>query len=158
MNRRLRQFIIACALSVTVRAALADGGALPGPLSSYDPPLTPEFRSLLREASVEAGAQVFERKCATCHDGAKDGKPSKGPNLWNVFGRKAATFTNFRYSDAMRKSGHTWTYATLDYYLSDTERAVPGKSMDLSGLRSAKMRADLLAYLRTLNDAPPALP
>ncbi len=58
----------------------------------------------------------------------------------------------------MRKSGHTWTYATLDYYLSDTERAVPGRSMDLTGLRSAKMRADLLAYLRTLNDAPPALP
>lgn len=154
MNRRLKQLVIACALVIAGRAAFADSG----PLSSYDPPLTPELRAFLREASAEAGAQVFERKCATCHDGAKDGKPSKGPNLWNVFGRKAATFTDFKYSDAMRKSGHTWTYATLDYYLNDTERAVPGKSMDLSGLRSPKMRADLLAYLRTLNDAPPALP
>ncbi len=154
MNRRIIQRIIACALTVAGQAALADSG----PLSSYDPPLTPELRSLLREASVEAGAAVFERKCATCHDGAKDGKPSKGPNLWNVFGRTAAMSAVFVYSDAMRKSGHRWTYATLDYYLSDTERAVPGRSMDLTGLRSAKMRADLLAYLRTLNDVPPALP
>ncbi len=154
MNRRLNQLIIASALVVAGRVALADSG----PLSSYDPPLTPELRTLLRAANVEAGAQVFERKCATCHDGAKDGKPSKGPNLWNIFGRKAAGSAVFGYSDAMRKSGHSWTYATLDYYLSDTERAVPGKSMNLTGLRSSKMRADLLAYLRTLNDVPPALP
>jgi cytochrome c len=154
MNRRLKQYIIASALFIAGRVALADSG----PLSSYDPPLTPELRTLLREASAEAGAAVFERKCATCHDGSKDGKPSKGPNLWNVFGRKAASSAVFEYSDAMRKSSHIWTYATLDYYLSDTERAVPGKAMNLTGLRSPEMRADLLAYLRTLNDAPPALP
>ncbi|MCF8198318.1 MAG: c-type cytochrome [Sulfuritalea sp.] len=154
MKRRLAQLTIAFAAVVAGPAALADSG----PLFSYDPPLTPELRTLLHKASVEAGAQVFERKCATCHDGAKDGKPSKGPNLWNVFGRKAAFSPSFKYSAAMHKSGHTWTYSTLDYYLSDTERAVPGKAMDLAGLRSAKMRADLLAYLRTLNDTPPALP
>lgn len=154
MNQCFALPLLTFALIAASPGALADGG----PLSRYDPPLTPELRTLLHEASAEAGAQVFERRCATCHDGAKDGKPSKGPNLWNIFGRKAATFTDFKYSDAMRASGHTWTYATLDYYLSDTERAVPGKSMDLAGLRSAKMRADLLAYLRTLNDTPPALP
>ncbi|MCF8198080.1 MAG: c-type cytochrome [Sulfuritalea sp.] len=154
MEQRLTLPLVAFALVVASPAAPAEGG----PLYSYDPPLTPELRARLQAANAEAGAQVFERKCSTCHDGAKDGKPSKGPNLWNVFDRKAATFTDFKYSDAMRASGHTWTYATLDYYLSDTERAVPGKTMDLAGLRSAKMRADLLVYLRTLNDTPPALP
>lgn len=153
MNARLFRFVIIGAL-IGGGPALAESG----PLSGYNPPLSPELRALLRAASAEAGAAVFERKCANCHDGAKDGKPSKGPNLWNVFGRKAAGSSAFKYSEAMRKSGHIWTYATLDYYLSDTERAVPGKSMNLTGLRSPEMRADLLAYLRTLNDEPPALP
>ena len=72
-------------------------------------------------------------------------------------GRKAGAVAGFAYSDAMRKSGHTWTLAALDYYLADTERAVPGRSMDFTGIADVKVRSDLVAYLRTMSDAPPPL-
>lgn len=152
MKRNLRLAPILLALPAAT--ALADGG----PLASYAPTLAPETAALIAGADVEAGARTFERKCAQCHDGARGGGHSKGPHLWNVLGRKAGSAPGFNYSNAMRSSGHTWGYATLDYFLSDTERAVPGRAMDLTGLPDAKMRAAVIAYLRTLGDNPPPLP
>ncbi|MCP5222181.1 MAG: cytochrome c family protein, partial [Zoogloeaceae bacterium] len=51
-----------------------------------------------------------------------------------------------------------WTYATLSYYLKDTETAVPGREMNFVGIADDATRANVVAYLRTLNDAPPPLP
>ncbi len=152
MKRNLRFALILLVLPAAT--ALGEGG----PLATYAPTLSPETAVLIAGADVEAGARTFERKCAQCHDGAKDGGHSKGPHLWNVIGRKAGSAPGFNYSNAMRGSGHTWNYATLDYFLSDTERAVPGRAMDLTGLQDAKMRAAVIAYLRTLGDNPPPLP
>lgn len=137
-------------LALPAATALADGG----PLATYAPALAPETAALIAAADVEAGARAFERRCSQCHDAARDGGHAKGPHLWNVLGRKAGSAPGFNYSNAMRGSGHTWTYATIDYFLSDTERAVPGRAMDLTGLPDAKLRASVIAYLRTLADAP----
>ena len=119
--------------------------------------VAPAFIDRIARADVEAGAKTFDRRCSTCHDIAKDGKHSKGPLLWNVVGRKAGSSPGFVYSDAMRRSGHTWTLEALDYYLADTERAVPGRAMDFVGIPDAKVRAELVAYLRTMSDSPVAL-
>lgn len=129
-----------------------------GPLSSYAPPADPALYARIARADVGAGAKTFDRRCATCHDAEKTGKHSKGPLLWNVVGRKAGSSPGFVYSDAMRRSGHTWTLEALDYYLADTERAVPGRSMDFVGIPDAKVRAELVAYLRTMSDTPVPLP
>ena len=129
-----------------------------GPLSKYTPPADPALYARIAQADVDAGAKTFDRRCATCHDAEKAGKHSKGPLLWNVVGRKAGSSPGFAYSDAMRRSGHTWTLEALDYYLADTERAVPGRSMDFVGIPDEKVRAELVAYLRTMSDAPVALP
>lgn len=129
-----------------------------GPLSSYAPPADPALYERIARADVGAGAKTFDRRCATCHDAEKTGKHSKGPLLWNVVGRKAGSSPGFVYSDAMRRSGHTWTLEALDYYLADTERAVPGRSMDFVGIPDAKVRAELVAYLRTMSDTPVPLP
>ncbi|RLJ62642.1 c-type cytochrome [Sulfurisoma sediminicola] len=145
--------LVAVLLALAVPPAVAGGS-----LADYDPPLTPELRERLAQADLAAGARFFERKCSQCHDGTRDGAHAKGPLLWNVFGRKAGTIAGFVFSDAMRKSGHTWNFATLDYYLADTEVAVPGKAMDFVGIPDAKLRAAVVAYVRTLNDAPPPLP
>lgn len=151
MMRDLRRASLALAvLALAVPVARADTG----PLSRYAPPSDPGLLERIARADPEAGAKAFDRRCSTCHDVEKGGKPSKGPPLWNVVGRKAGTVAGFAYSDAMRKSGHTWTLATLDYYLSDTERAVPGRSMDFTGIADANARADLVAYLRTMSDTP----
>ncbi len=127
-------------------------------LANYPPELTEEFKELLRTADVEAGADYFDRKCINCHDAKKDGIHNMGPLLWNLFGRKAGSEEDFEYSEAMKQSGHTWDYATLNYYLTRTDRAVPGRIMNFRGIRKDKQRADLLAYLRQFNEQPPKLP
>ena len=137
-------------LALLAPAAHADAG----PLSNYTPPADPALAARIAAADVAAGERTFDRRCATCHDVAKDGKHSKGPLLWNVVGRKAGALPGFAYSDAMRRSGHVWTLEALDYYLADTERAVPGRSMDFNGIADAKLRADLVAFLRSMSDAP----
>ncbi|CAG0966354.1 Cytochrome c2 [Burkholderiales bacterium] len=138
-------------------AFAAAATAQTGALARGAPPPDPALAGRVAGADAAAGARTFERRCSTCHDVEKDGKHSKGPLLWNVLGRKAATSAGFAYSDAMRRSGHEWTVATLDYYLADTERAVPGRAMDFTGIPDAKVRADLIAFLRTKGDAPAPL-
>jgi len=140
------------------QSANANADSSPGPLFSYQPPLDPEFVSLMHEADLAKGEKLFMRKCSSCHDNEKQGGHGKGPHLWNVMGRKAGTIAGFEFSDAMRGSGHTWTYATLDYYLTRTDRAVPGLAMEFRGLRRVKDRAALIAFLRLQNDMPPPLP
>ncbi len=128
-------------------------------LKEFTPELTLEFRELLRAAKPEEGREIFERKCSSCHDADKDGGHGKGPHLWNVVGRKAGSAPGFDgYSDAMKNSGHVWTLAALNYYLTRTDRAVPGRAMNFRGIRRDKLRARLLAYLRTLSDNPVPLP
>ncbi|MBC8212837.1 MAG: c-type cytochrome [Gammaproteobacteria bacterium] len=129
-------------------------------LRSYKPQLSDEFKDLLREAAQhpEQGEEIFMRKCSSCHDHKKAGGHGKGPHLWNVLGRQAGTVAKFYFSDAMSGSGHQWTLATLNYYLTNTEQAVPGRLMEFRGIRKDEERAKLIAFLRTLNDNPPALP
>jgi cytochrome c len=127
-------------------------------LADFQPTLSEEFKALLNEADPEAGEMIFMRKCSSCHDHEKDGGHGKGPHLWNVMGRKAAVSEGFEYSDAMRNSGHVWTFATLNYYLTSSDRAVPGLIMEFRGITKEPVRAKLLAFLRTLHDEPPALP
>ncbi len=127
-------------------------------LANYTPLLSIEFKSLLNNADVIAGEEYFMRKCSSCHDAVKSETHGKGPNLWNVLGRKAGTAVGFDYSEAMRQSGHTWNYATLNYYLTRTKRAVPGRKMNFRGIRKDAYRAKLLLFLRSMNDNPPPLP
>ncbi len=137
------------AASFAAGEAFADG---------YVPSLTPELKTRLAEADVAAGARFFERKCSQCHDGEKNGGHGKGPHLWNVMGRQAASVPGFIFSAAMKKVGRAWDYAALDYYLADTDRAVPGRAMEFTGIPDARLRAAVISYLRTLGDAPAPLP
>ena len=127
-------------------------------LANFTPVLSAELKQLLQTADAAAGEEFFMRKCSSCHDEYKSATHGKGPNLWNVMGRQAGSAQGFDYSDAMRQSGHTWNYATLNYYLTDTKRAVPGRIMNFKGIRKDKNRAKLLLFLRSMNDNPPPLP
>lgn len=153
MNAALRT-LAGLVLFLPAFAVLAE----PGPLASYDPPLDPAIAGMIAKADLKAGARYFERKCSQCHDAEKSGGNFKGPHLWNVMGRMAATREGFRFSTAMKAVKKKWTYATLNYYLADTERAVPGREMNLTGIEDDATRANVIAYLRTLSDAPAELP
>jgi cytochrome c len=138
----------------TASPVLAQGDTL----AYFTPTLSDSFKQLMRDARVEDGEEIFMRKCSSCHDHEKDGGHGKGPHLWNVLGRKAGSAPGFDYSDAMKNIGHTWNLATINYYLTRTDRAVPGRAMDFRGIRRDKVRAKLLRFLMTINDNPPALP
>ena len=155
-----RMLVRLLSVAILCYSTLAGAGdkVTTGPLSSYTPELTPEFKQLLKSADLEAGKEYFMRKCSSCHDEYYSDTHGKGPNLWNVFGRKAGTAKDFDYSDAMRNSGHTWTWETLNYYLTNTKRAVPGRRMNFRGIKKDKDRAKLLIFLRSMNDNPPSLP
>lgn len=138
--------------------SLASADAEQTTLAVYQPEMGEEFILLLREADPAAGEKVFMRKCSSCHDHLKEGGHGKGPHLWNLVPRTAGTIPGFEFSEAMQGSGHPWTLANLDYYLTRTDRAVPGLSMNFRGIRKDSTRADLIKFLWTLSDDPQALP
>ena len=98
---------------------------------------------------VDKGKDVFATECAECHS-AREGKNKKGPSLFGVVGRKAATVADASYSDALKASGITWTPDKIDAYVTAPKKLVPGGKMKYDGLASAAERAELLAYLATL--------
>ena len=100
--------------------------------------------------NVEAGKDVFATECAECHS-VREGKNKKGPSMFVVVGRKAASIADATYSDSLKASGITWTPDRLDAYITAPKKLVPGGKMKYDGLASATERADLLAYLATLH-------
>ena len=94
---------------------------------------------------VEHGRQVY-RKCQVCHS-LEPGKNALGPSLAGIVGKKAAGVPNFLYSEALRASGLTWDEATLDRYLLDPQKLVPGNKMPFPGMRTENERRDVIAYL-----------
>ena len=98
------------------------------------------------DGDAARGEKKFE-ECAACHK-IERGENDLGPSLHGVFGRKAGTLADFRYSPALKRSGITWTAQTLDAYLADPQKAVPANRMPYAGLAEANDRADLIAYLQ----------
>ena len=94
-----------------------------------------------------AGKALFTQ-CAVCH--SIDGTNAVGPSLNSIVGRKAGTADGFRYSRAMKNSGAVWDDKTLDAYLADPQKLIPGNVMPFSGMADPKQRADVIAYLQTL--------
>jgi cytochrome c len=100
------------------------------------------------ESDIENGKLQF-RKCAVCHT-VEPGKSRLGPSLFGIIGRRAGSETNFAYSDAMKKFDRSWDEATLDAYVAEPRKTVPGTKMIFAGIKEKKDRDDLIAYLETL--------
>jgi hypothetical protein len=72
-----------------------------------------------------------------------------------------AAHAGYAYSDALK--GHAaqqpvWTYDEMDAFLKAPQRHVPGTKMTFAGLRNVDDRVNLIAYMRTMTDAPPPIP
>jgi len=112
---------------------------------------------LLAKADPKEGATVF-KMCAACHGDEKDGPHKVGNNLWNIVGSPKAARPDYRYSQALRAKGGTWSYRELAEYLHNPRTSVPGTSMAFAGIRNNERMANLLAYMRTRADKPVPLP
>lgn len=95
------------------------------------------------------GKKVF-KKCKACHSVNDGGKNLVGPNLFGIVGAKAAQKTGYKYSKAMIASGLTWDEATLNTYLTKPKALVKKTKMTFAGLKKDKQRANVIAYLKTL--------
>ena len=99
---------------------------------------------------VARGEQVYAR-CLACHAIAFD---RVGPRHCGLFGRLAGSVPDFSYSRAMKKSGITWNDKTLDRFLTNPLQMVPGSSMTYDGVANPQDRADLIGYLKQVNQTP----
>jgi nitrite reductase (NO-forming) len=75
------------------------------------------------------------------------GKNILGPSLSGIVGRKAGAEPSYNYSPAMKQANIVWNVATLDAYLADPEKVVPGNKMPFPGLKTGQDRTDVIAYL-----------
>jgi cytochrome c len=94
-----------------------------------------------------AGKAAFA-PCSACH--SIQGSNGVGPSLQGVLGRKAGSFTGFRYSPAMKAAATTWDTVSLNAFIAHPQQAIPGNAMPFAGVPDAKTRDDIVAYLGTL--------
>ncbi len=97
------------------------------------------------------GAKLFQA-CAACHS-LEPGEHMTGPSLAGVWNRKAGTAEGFsRYSDALKRAGVVWNESNLNMWLADPGKFISGNSMTFPGIRGARERADVIAYLRAVSE------
>lgn len=96
---------------------------------------------------VREGEAIYTR-CLACHALEYD---RTGPRHCGLFGRRAGTVEGFIYSEAMKQSGIIWNNETLDRFLADPVKSMPGTNMGYAGIKDGKERAALIAYLKHAN-------
>ncbi len=90
------------------------------------------------------GGEVYAR-CMACHSLTEN---RIGPRHCAVFGRRAGTVPGFDYSPAMRHAKIVWNEKTLNAFLTDPMKYVPGTAMVFSGVPNRKERADVIVWLK----------
>jgi cytochrome c len=117
---------------------------------------SPDLGTLLAAATAAGG----ERKaaiCKGCHTMEEGGANGTGPNLWGIVDRAVASHAGFKYTGELTAAGGVWSYDRLDKYLENSQAYIPGTAM-IQRFPKADQRADILAYLATLSDAPVPFP
>lgn len=108
----------------------------------------PDFATLYAAADVAAGEKVFA-KCKACHK--LDGTDGTGPHLNGIVDKLKASSDGFAYSDALlAMAGDTWTPDNLNGFLESPKGYAPGTKMSFAGLPKVDERANLIAYLASV--------
>lgn len=114
--------------------------------------------AMIATADVERGKAVA-KACAACHNFEKGGANGVGPGMWGVVGNKKDAHPGYAYSGALEASGTPdWTYESLNKFLWKPKAYAPDTKMNFIGVKKPEDRAALIAYLRTIDDAPEPLP
>ena len=88
------------------------------------------------------------RACIACHS-LETNRNMTGPSLAEVWNRKSGSLASFpRYSPALKSAGIVWNDDTLDEWIKDPPHFIPGNTMTFPGMKDARQRADLLAFLK----------
>jgi cytochrome c len=113
---------------------------------------------LLAKADVAKGMDKA-KACAACHNFVKDGAAKVGPNLWDIIEKPIASAAGFAYSDGAKAlAGKNWTYDDMNAWLKAPKEFIKGTKMGYSGIKNDQERANVIAYLASLSDAPKPFP
>ena len=113
------------------------------------------------EPSNTANGERLYRACIACHS-LEPNRNMTGPSLAEVWNRKSGSLASFpRYSPALKSAGIVWNDDTLDEWIKDPQHFIPENTMTFPGMKDARQRADLLAFLKDATQpgrAPAAAP
>ena len=151
--RTVLRTLAASALALAVAACgsppedkAADSAA---PAADSAAPVASEAATAAATTAAADGKPAAFAQCATCHS-TEPGKTMVGPSLAGVYGTKSAEVAGFAFSDAMKKANLTWDDKTLDEYLTNPMKMVPGTRMTFAGLSDPAQRKAVIDYLKTL--------
>ena len=95
-------------------------------------------------ADAARGQTLYKTMCVACHSIDYNGV---GPAHKGLIGKKAGSRADYVYSPAVKASSIVWAAKTLDKWLANPEKLIPGQKMGFM-VPAAKDRADLIAYLK----------
>jgi cytochrome c len=131
------------ALSYSVEGAETEAEAEPVEAVAEVP-----FAEVFAVADAAAGEKVFG-KCKACHN--VEGKDGVGPHLNGVVGRDHGAVDGFNYSEALlARKGTPWSEEEIYAFLQNPKVWMPGTKMSFAGLPKPEDRANVVAYLATL--------
>ena len=106
-----------------------------------------DFATLMATANPDRGRRLYIQ-CRACHTLIADGNQALGPNLREFMDRPAGTAPGYEYSEALLAADLEWTPETLDRWMQSPSEVIPGNKMIFAGIRKARDRADLVAWLQ----------
>ncbi|MCJ7874947.1 cytochrome c family protein [Phaeobacter sp. J2-8] len=110
----------------------------------------PTFAELLASADIAKGEKVYG-KCRACHK-IEDGVNSTGPSLYDIVGRTVGSEEGFGYSGSLVAVADVWTPEALDGFLANPKGFAPGTKMSFAGLKKPEDRANIVAWLDSLDN------
>ena len=139
--------------TTTAAPVAAAEPAAPAVTDEQKKALVAELPAPYNAGDIANGKKVF-MVCKTCHTLNEGGSNMTGPNLWGVFGRKAGSAAGFNYSDGVKALGYTWDAQKIDTWITNPKAVVAETKMSFVGVKDAKDRADVIAYLKSETSAP----
>lgn len=109
----------------------------------------PAFEEVFAMADAAAGEAAF-RPCSACHQ-LEQGANGVGPYLYGVVGRPKNSAEGYAAYSGALNDGEIWTPENLNAFLENPRAYAPGTSMNYNGMRRIEDRANLIAYLDSLD-------
>ena len=110
----------------------------------------PSFEEVYAMADAAAGEGQW-RSCSACHK-LVAGENNVGPSLYGVVGRNVGTEDGFGYSGSLVAVADVWTPENLNAFLENPRGYATGTAMSYNGMRKIEDRANLIAYLDSLDN------
>lgn len=108
------------------------------------------FEDLVASADADAGEEIYQ-ECQSCHQLEQE-QNGAGPHLVGIIGRDIASVDGFDYSDALSSKDGEWTLDELSAWIKNPDEYAEGNQMGYQGLEDEQDRADLMAYLESVQD------